>query len=56
MPDRSGNIARLIPADVMAETWAAQRMLERTRGKAGPVIIIGIWALGCPDARHRSCS
>jgi hypothetical protein len=29
----------------MAETRAAQRMLERTRGKAGPVIIIGIWAL-----------
>ena len=40
-------IARLIPADVMAESRAAaQRMVERPRSKAGAAIIISIWVLG----------
>jgi uncharacterized membrane protein YkvA (DUF1232 family) len=40
-------IARLIPADVMAESrTSAQRMVERPRSKAGAAIIIGIWVLG----------
>jgi uncharacterized membrane protein YkvA (DUF1232 family) len=39
-------IARLIPADVMAESRAAaQRMVERPRSKAGAAIIIGVWVL-----------
>lgn len=40
-------IARLIPADVMAESrMAAQTMVERPRSKAGAAMIIGVWALG----------
>ncbi len=40
-------IARLIPADIMAESRAAaQTMLEKPRSKAGAAIIIGIWVLG----------
>ena len=39
-------IARLIPADVMAESRAAaQAMVEKPRSKAGAAIIIGIWVL-----------
>jgi uncharacterized membrane protein YkvA (DUF1232 family) len=39
-------IARLIPADVMAESrTSAQRMVERPRSKAGAATIITIWAL-----------
>ena len=39
-------IARLIPADVMAESRAAaQAMGEKPRSKAGAAIIIGIWVL-----------
>ncbi len=39
-------IARLIPADVMAENRvAAQGMVERPRSKAGAAIIIGVWVL-----------
>jgi len=40
-------IARLIPADILAESRAAaQTMLEKPRSKAGAAIIIGIWVLG----------
>jgi uncharacterized membrane protein YkvA (DUF1232 family) len=40
-------IARLIPADIMAESRAtAQTMLEKPRSKAGAAIIIGIWVAG----------
>jgi uncharacterized membrane protein YkvA (DUF1232 family) len=40
-------IARLIPADIMAESRAtAERMVQRPRSKAGAAIIIGIWVLG----------
>ena len=39
-------IARLIPAEVMAESRvAAQAMVERPRSKAGAAIIIGVWVL-----------
>ena len=39
-------IARLIPADIMAESrTAAERMVQKPRSKAGAAIIIGIWAL-----------
>ncbi|MCA3275220.1 MAG: YkvA family protein [Alphaproteobacteria bacterium] len=39
-------IARLIPANIMAESRAAaERMVQRPRSKAGAAIIIGIWAL-----------
>lgn len=39
-------IARLIPAEVMADSRAAaQAMVERPRSKAGAAIIITIWAL-----------
>ncbi len=39
-------IARLIPADIMAESRvAAQAMVERPRSKAGAAIIIGVWVL-----------
>ena len=39
-------IARLIPAEVMAESRvAAQAMVERPRSKAGAAIIIGMWVL-----------
>jgi uncharacterized membrane protein YkvA (DUF1232 family) len=39
-------IARLIPANIMAESRAAaERMAQRPRSKAGAAIIIGIWAL-----------
>jgi uncharacterized membrane protein YkvA (DUF1232 family) len=39
-------IARLIPADIMAESRAAaERMVEKPRSKPGAAIIIGIWAL-----------
>jgi uncharacterized membrane protein YkvA (DUF1232 family) len=39
-------IARLIPANIMAESRAAaERMVHRPRSKAGAAIIIGIWAL-----------
>ncbi len=40
-------IARLIPADIMAESrTVAQTMLEKPRSKAGAAIIIGIWVSG----------
>ena len=40
-------IARLIPADILAESRAAaQTMLEKPRSKGGAAIIIGIWVLG----------
>ena len=40
-------IARLIPAEIMAESRAAaQAMVEKPRSKAGAAIIIGIWTLG----------
>ena len=40
-------IARLIPADIMAESRAAaERMVQKPRSKAGAAIIIGIWVLG----------
>ncbi|MCA3277890.1 MAG: DUF1232 domain-containing protein [Roseomonas sp.] len=40
-------IARLIPAEIMAESQAAaQTMLEKPRSKAGAAIIIGVWVLG----------
>jgi uncharacterized membrane protein YkvA (DUF1232 family) len=39
-------IARLIPAEIMAESRAAaQTMVEKPRSKAGAAIIITIWAL-----------
>lgn len=39
-------IARLIPAEIMAESRAtAQTIVDRPRSKAGAAIIIGIWAL-----------
>ena len=39
-------IARLIPADIMAESrTAAERMVQKPRSKPGAAIIIGIWAL-----------
>ncbi|MCA3322822.1 MAG: DUF1232 domain-containing protein [Roseomonas sp.] len=40
-------IARLIPAEVMADSRAAaQRMVEKPRSKVGAAIIIGAWVLG----------
>jgi uncharacterized membrane protein YkvA (DUF1232 family) len=40
-------IARLIPADIMAESRAtAERMVQKPRSKAGAAIIIGIWVSG----------
>ncbi len=47
LPIAIAMIARLMPADIMAESrTVAQTILEKPRSKAGAAIIIGIWVSG----------